>query len=92
MIKEVYARYPERIAAARKAVNKPLTLAEKILYLKDNEDLQKKIAENGFNLYKEKLNPKVLGKEFLDIIYSKITKSLNLLLLFLRNGFRSSLN
>lgn len=32
MIKEVYARYPERIAAARKAVNKPLTLAEKILY------------------------------------------------------------
>ncbi|MCB0505519.1 MAG: aconitate hydratase [Cyclobacteriaceae bacterium] len=32
MIKAVYARYPERIAAARKVVNKPLTLAEKILY------------------------------------------------------------
>lgn len=32
MIKQVYARYPERIAAARKAVNKPLTLSEKILY------------------------------------------------------------
>ena len=32
MIKEVYARYPERIAAARAAVAKPLTLAEKILY------------------------------------------------------------
>lgn len=32
MIKEVYARYPERIAAARQTVNKPLTLAEKILY------------------------------------------------------------
>lgn len=32
MIKAVYASYPERIAAARKAVNKPLTLAEKILY------------------------------------------------------------
>jgi aconitate hydratase len=32
MIKKVYERYPERIAAARKAVNKPLTLAEKILY------------------------------------------------------------
>ncbi|MDB3907094.1 aconitate hydratase [Crocinitomicaceae bacterium] len=32
MIKEVYARYPERIEAARKAVNKPLTLSEKILY------------------------------------------------------------
>lgn len=32
MIKAVYERYPERIAAARKVVNKPLTLAEKILY------------------------------------------------------------
>jgi len=32
MIKSVYASYPERIAAARKAVGKPLTLAEKILY------------------------------------------------------------
>ncbi len=32
MIKAVYERYPERIAAARKIVNKPLTLAEKILY------------------------------------------------------------
>lgn len=32
MIKEVYARYPERIAKAREVVNKPLTLAEKILY------------------------------------------------------------
>ena len=32
MIKEVYAKYPERIAAARNVVGKPLTLAEKILY------------------------------------------------------------
>ena len=32
MIKEVYAKYPERVAAARVAVGKPLTLAEKILY------------------------------------------------------------
>ena len=32
MIREVYNRYPERVAAARKAVGKPLTLAEKILY------------------------------------------------------------
>ncbi len=32
MIKKVYAKYPERIAAARKAVGKPLTLSEKILY------------------------------------------------------------
>lgn len=32
MIKEVYAKMPERIEAARKAVGKPLTLSEKILY------------------------------------------------------------
>lgn len=32
MIKAVYERYPERIAAARKMVNKPLSLSEKILY------------------------------------------------------------
>ena len=32
MIKAVYDRFPERIAAARKEVNKPLTLSEKILY------------------------------------------------------------
>ncbi|MCB0481348.1 MAG: aconitate hydratase [Flavobacteriales bacterium] len=32
MIKKVYERFPERIAAARKLVNKPLTLSEKILY------------------------------------------------------------
>ncbi len=32
MIKAVYERYPERIAAARKITGKPLTLAEKILY------------------------------------------------------------
>lgn len=32
MIKEVYARIPQRVEAARKAVNHPLTLAEKILY------------------------------------------------------------
>ena len=32
MIRNVYNRYPERVAAAREAVGKPLTLAEKILY------------------------------------------------------------
>ncbi|MDP5119951.1 MAG: hypothetical protein NWQ46_00020, partial [Spirosomaceae bacterium] len=32
MIKQVYAKFPERVAAARKIVNKPLTLSEKILY------------------------------------------------------------
>ncbi len=32
MIKELYAKFPERVAAARKMVGKPLTLSEKILY------------------------------------------------------------
>src|SRR5690606_36201928 len=32
MIKKVYARYGERIAAARKVVDRPLTLTEKLLY------------------------------------------------------------
>ena len=32
MIKAVYEKFPSRIAAARKAVGKPLTLSEKILY------------------------------------------------------------
>ena len=32
MIKQVYANFPSRIEAARTAVGKPLTLAEKILY------------------------------------------------------------
>ncbi|TAD86340.1 MAG: aconitate hydratase, partial [Bacteroidetes bacterium] len=32
MIEAVYARFPERIAAARNAVGRPLTLTEKVLY------------------------------------------------------------
>ena len=32
MIRKVYKRFPERIAAAREIVGKPLTLSEKILY------------------------------------------------------------
>jgi aconitate hydratase len=32
MIQSVYARIPERVAIARKQLNRPLTLAEKILY------------------------------------------------------------
>jgi len=32
MIKSVYARYPERIAAARSITNRPMALAEKILF------------------------------------------------------------
>ncbi len=43
-------------------------LAEKILELKNNVKLQEEIAESGYCLYKDKLNPKAIGKEFLNII------------------------
>lgn len=49
MIKAVYARYPERIAAARKAVGKPLTLAEKILYTHLWEGNAKQAFERGLS-------------------------------------------
>ena len=32
MIQATYAKFPERVAAARKALGRPLTLSEKILY------------------------------------------------------------
>lgn len=43
MIKEVYAKFPERVKAAREITGRPLTLSEKILYthLWDND-----VAEN----------------------------------------------
>ncbi|MEN2282703.1 aconitate hydratase [Algoriphagus sp. SE2] len=47
MIKEVYDRYPERIEAARKAVGRPLTLTEKILYAHLSEGLTSKAYERG---------------------------------------------
>ncbi|WKZ66535.1 MAG: aconitate hydratase [Flavobacteriales bacterium] len=49
MIKAVYSRYPARVAAARKAVGRPLTLTEKILYahLWDGE------AKSAFNRGKD---------------------------------------
>lgn len=47
MIKEVYAKYPERIAAARKAVGKPLTLSEKILYTHLWENPNTTVFERG---------------------------------------------
>ncbi|MFH0907067.1 MAG: glycosyltransferase [bacterium] len=43
-------------------------LADKILELKNNADLRNKIAENGYELFKQKLTPKVLGRELKDII------------------------
>lgn len=47
MIKAVYDRYPERIAAARKALGKPLTLTEKILYAHLDEGAATKELKRG---------------------------------------------
>ncbi len=47
MIKEVYDRYPERIEAARKAVGRPLTLTEKILYAHLTEGSASQAYERG---------------------------------------------
>lgn len=50
----------------------PDDIAQKILELKNNPELRKKIAENGYKLYKEKLTPKALGKELLNICHRLI--------------------
>lgn len=47
LIKEVYARFPERVAAARKATGKALTLSEKILYSHLWEGAASKAHERG---------------------------------------------
>ena len=41
----------------------PKAIEESILLLKDDEYLRKKIARNGYRLFKEKFTPKVIGKE-----------------------------
>lgn len=46
----------------------PQALAEAILTLKADENLRRKIANNGYELFKEKLNPKAIGKEVKDIL------------------------
>ncbi len=47
MIKESYARMPERIKAARNMVGKPLTLSEKILYSHLFDGLAKVVFQRG---------------------------------------------
>jgi aconitate hydratase len=47
MIKKLYASFPEKVAAARKLVGKPLTLAEKILYAHLADALPAKPYERG---------------------------------------------
>lgn len=46
----------------------PQSLADAILGLKEDEELRNKIAEGGYELYKEKFTPKVIGKEVKTII------------------------
>lgn len=47
MIKAVYEKYPERVAAARQILNKPLTLTEKILYTHLADGVAKEAFERG---------------------------------------------
>lgn len=44
------------------------SLAEKILWAKNNYSMVKKIAENGYQLYQDKLRPHILAKNLLDRI------------------------
>ena len=41
----------------------PKAIAESIMLLKEDESLRKKIAGNGYSLFKEKFTPKVIGNE-----------------------------
>ena len=47
MIKKLYAELPNKIAAARKVVGRPMTLTEKILYAHLAEALPEKQHERG---------------------------------------------
>lgn len=47
MIKGVYARFPERVEAAKKLLDHPMTLAEKILYAHLDEGVAKKAYTRG---------------------------------------------
>jgi aconitate hydratase len=47
MVKAVYAALPEKVAAARKVVGRPLTLTEKILYAHLTEGLAAKAYDRG---------------------------------------------
>ena len=47
MIRQVYQRMPSKIAAARKVLNRPLTLAEKILYTHLDPEVPVQVYERG---------------------------------------------
>ena len=58
MIKKVYAEMPSKIAAARKALNRPLTLTEKILYAHLHSEM--------------KLEDNVRGKSYVDFAPDRV--------------------
>ena len=58
MIKKVYAEMPSKIAAARKVLNRPLTLTEKILYSHLHADM--------------KLEDNVRGKSYVDFAPDRV--------------------
>lgn len=46
----------------------PKALADSILMLKEDEKLRLKIAENGYNLFKDQLTPYIIGKNMKNIL------------------------
>lgn len=53
----------------------PNDLADKILKIKNNPEIAKKITENGYLLYQEKLTPEILVDELLEIIERFVNNS-----------------
>ena len=43
----------------------PQDLADKIMELKNNDELRNQIAENGYQLFEDKLSPKELVKDLI---------------------------
>lgn len=52
----------------------PESLAEKILELKNNQELKKRIAQNGYRLYKNNATPKIIAKNLIDNLGGLIKK------------------
>jgi len=52
----------------------PQDLAEKILILKNDKELMKKIAEGGYKIFKERATPKVVAGQLLADLSKKIKK------------------
>ena len=49
----------------------PKDLAEKILYLKNNPEIAKKIGDNGYKVYQERFTPRVLASDILKLFSYK---------------------